>query len=610
MQPPLPEREDRMRAFSMILAAACAPIALPAAAQAPGEESAVYELECDRACLLGVLGQYVDALRTRTPSAVPLADDYLFTENNVGIEVGKGLWGTIDRLDETGLEVADTQTQNAAWFGGMTENGKPGIFSVRIHVEDGRIDEIETVVLREPNLPAPFGQTQNMQHDPDFDAVLPPEQRRPRPRMRAIADSYFDTVELNDGQVFAPFDEDCGRLENGISTTTRARDGSNEFMLVDGCEAQFELGIYRINKRIRERRYPIIDEERGVVVATGFFDHANEFDRYNLTDGREMRTALKWPNSITLLEAFRIRDAKISRIEAVFTYVPYFMHNPFAGPAAEPPVALSSPDECDARCLTGLTEQVMDAYVERGAWRELPWAEEVGYEENSVGMQVNEGIWGSTTGIDDDPLIISDPQLGRSLWLGRIEEHGQPAWAAVTVSADGDRIGRIESVIRREEYGLPFVAPESAPSFAALPRGQRTPRANMLRAVDDFYVALNAGTGSAPASLAQECEWMVNGQPVGNCIAPFTSMRFQPLEQVRDREVIAVDEERGLVAMSTYEDFPATRQQFTDASGAAFEDTVAYPRTQQVVELFRFSQGEIERVEAFTSELPYGMKPR
>ena len=24
------------------------------------------------------------------------------------------------------------------------------------------------------------------------------------------------------------------------------------------------------------------------VVATGFFDHANEFDRYNLTDGREM----------------------------------------------------------------------------------------------------------------------------------------------------------------------------------------------------------------------------------------------------------------------------------------------------------------------------------
>ena len=43
-----------------------------------------------------------------------------------------------------------------------------------------------------------------------------------------------------------------------------------------------------------------------------------------------MKTALKWPNSITLLEAFRVRDGKIHRIEAVFTYVPYFMHNPWA----------------------------------------------------------------------------------------------------------------------------------------------------------------------------------------------------------------------------------------------------------------------------------------
>jgi hypothetical protein len=35
------------------------------------------------------------------------------------------------------------------------------------------------------------------------------------------------------------------------------------------------------------------------------------------------------------------------------------MHNPFAGPAARPPVSVSSPDECNARCLTGLTGQAM-----------------------------------------------------------------------------------------------------------------------------------------------------------------------------------------------------------------------------------------------------------
>ena len=602
----------RVRKFLLAGAAALAvsSMATPAAAQAPGQKTAVHaEVECDRACLLGVLNQYVEALRSGAPSAVPLADDYLFTENNVSIPMGKGVWGTIDGLDATGLEVADTQTQNAAWFGGMVENGEPGIYAVRIHVSDGKIDEIESVALRRPKLPAPFGNTVNMPHDPDFNEVLPPEQRRPRPRLRAIADSYFDTVELNDGQVFAPFDEDCGRLENGISTTTRNRDAAREFTLVDGCEAQFKLGIYRRNKRIRERRYPIIDEERGVVVASGFFDHANEWDRYLLTDGREMRTALKWPNSISLLEAFRIKDAKISRIEAVFTYVPYFMHNPFAGPAAEPPVPISSPEQCAAQCLSGLTGKVMEAFATRGMWRELPWAEEVGYDENSVGLQVNEGIWGSTTAIDKKPLVIADPQLGRALWLGRIEEHGQPAWAAVTVSADGDRIGRVQTVIRRKEYGAPYAEPETAPTFSTLPNARRTSRRDMLAAVDRFFAALNAKNGVAPPDLAADCTWTLNGQPTPSCTLPFTNRELQSLEQVRDRKVIAVDEARGLVAVSTYEDFTASVQEFTDASGKAYKDQDTYPRTLQVVELFRFSGGRIESIHAITSELPYGMKP-
>ena len=50
-----------------------------------------------------------------------------------------------------------------------------------------------------------------------------------------------------------------------------------------------------------------------------------------------MLTWLKWPNTITLLEAFRINDAKIESVEAVFTYVPYFMHNPWNGKASSPP---------------------------------------------------------------------------------------------------------------------------------------------------------------------------------------------------------------------------------------------------------------------------------
>jgi hypothetical protein len=585
-----------------MIVVACLP-APAARAQAPGEASAVPPLDCDRPCLLAKLGAYMDALERRAPLAVPAAGDLVFVENNVVLQLGEGLWGTVSDVDDVGLELADPQTGNAAWLGSVRENGRQVMFAARIHVENGLIDEVETVAVRPMDLTAPPRPPRQFAHDPAFAEILPPEERRPRQRMIAIADSYFDTVEYNDGQVFAPFAQDCARLENGISTTavdpnTR---GGNAASIAEGCEAQFELGIYRINKRIRERRYPLVDEERGVVLASGFFDHANEFDRYLLTDGREMKTALKWPNTVNLLEAFRIRDGEISRIEAVFTYAPYFAHNPFAGPAATVPDHPPAPDACGKACLTRLTEQVMAAYVSKD-WRSLPWAKAVGYTDENLALQVGEGIWGTITAIDDAPLVIADVDTGQALWLGRIEEHGQPAWAAITVEAAGERIGGIHTLVHRKEYGRPFAEPGSVPSFDTLPSARRTSRAAMLAIVGNLHDAM---TGDAAANgIGEECRWSVNGQAVGECAFFLSDQHLRALQRIRDPRLIVFDEERGLVAVSTFEDYPATPERM----GAFYRGTASAPHTLRTVTLFGFKGGELQRVEAFTLQLPYGMQ--
>jgi len=319
--------------FALIAGAFC--FSLAAQAQAPGQPSAVIQVDCDRDCLIGFARGYVDALRNRDPSRVAISPDVRFTENNVEMPLGNdGLWGTVSAVWDEALEVADAETGNAAWFGIVEEHGNPAYLAARIKVEDGEITEVETVVNRLPDMPKPFGDPAAVVHDPAFNEILPPEERRSRQRLISVADGYFSTVELNDGDVFTQFHPECGRLENGVLTTGGRGGGvtggaGNAAAMAEGCEPQLRLGMYRINKRIRERRYPIVDVERGVVVASGFFDHANTFDRYTLTDGREMRTVLKWPNSISLLEAFKIRNGEIYRIEAVFTYVPYFMHSPF-----------------------------------------------------------------------------------------------------------------------------------------------------------------------------------------------------------------------------------------------------------------------------------------
>ena len=45
----------------------------------------------------------------------------------------------------TGLEVADTQTGNAAWLGVVYEHGQPAYYAMRLRVELGRITEVETI---------------------------------------------------------------------------------------------------------------------------------------------------------------------------------------------------------------------------------------------------------------------------------------------------------------------------------------------------------------------------------------------------------------------------------------------------------------------------------
>jgi hypothetical protein len=308
----------------------------PALAQAPGMASAYSAVTCDRACLIGDVHRYMDALVHHDPSRAPLAKGVMFTENDVALPIGEGLWGSVGGASDTGLELADPSTGQAAWFGLVQEHGVNAYYAMRLMVKEGRIQQVETIVHRQTGLPAPFGDVAKYHHDPAFAAPLTPEQRRPRERLRAVADSYFNTVELNDGMVFAPFDAECERTENGITTTkSDPASAGTAAAIAQGCEAQFKLGIYRINKRVRERRYPLIDEERGVVLASGFFDHANTFDHYQTTDGKTMKTALKWPNSISLLEAFKIRDGKIYRVEAIFTYVPYFMHSPWAKPGLD-----------------------------------------------------------------------------------------------------------------------------------------------------------------------------------------------------------------------------------------------------------------------------------
>ena len=88
-------------------------------------ESAVSAHDCDRKCLYGFVDAYLDALAAKDPSRVPWAKRVQFTENNVSLQIGDGLWGTISGRTAYDLRVADPSSGEVAFFGVVEEHGVP-----------------------------------------------------------------------------------------------------------------------------------------------------------------------------------------------------------------------------------------------------------------------------------------------------------------------------------------------------------------------------------------------------------------------------------------------------------------------------------------------------
>ena len=106
------------------------------------------------------------------------------------------------------------------------------------------------------------------------------------------------------------------------------------------------------------------------------------------------------------------------------------------GTTLQPASLQAQAAECDRACLSGLVEQYLEAMLEfdgmqiPASIRSLPWAEQVSFTENDVGLMMGDGLWGSATAVGEG-YVLPDPETGNVLWLGIVEEHGQPAYAAL-----------------------------------------------------------------------------------------------------------------------------------------------------------------------------------
>ena len=133
-----------------------------------------------------------------------------------------------------------------------------------------------------------------------------------------VANGYFEALQT-DSSSHVTFHPECQRIENGAQTTSTPRTGNL------GVKEQIDKGQFKYIRELRERRFPLVDEERGLVLAIAFLDVAGDVASIEI-DGvvRELPPIMRMPRSTLLFELFKVVDGRGVRwIEAMMINRPF-----------------------------------------------------------------------------------------------------------------------------------------------------------------------------------------------------------------------------------------------------------------------------------------------
>ena len=170
--------------------------------------------DCDRACLKNMMTTYLNALVAQDPSKAPLAPNARFTEDSKDLKVGEGLWKTATKLGDYRLDFIDVKEQVIASYAIVEESGKLAKFTARLKVDNGKITEIETLVVHGGE---GVGAGAALVIRPDMGLEPAAGQKNKREDLIRIADHYPRGLTVGGfDKVDAPFARDAFRIENGM----------------------------------------------------------------------------------------------------------------------------------------------------------------------------------------------------------------------------------------------------------------------------------------------------------------------------------------------------------------------------------------------------------
>ncbi|MCW2406857.1 hypothetical protein M2336_003541 [Sphingobium sp. B1D7B] len=270
----------------------------------------------ERQRLISIMDDYLAAVLARNFSGLKLAANFKHTENGVALPLGAGMVRTIRSKRPGGQYFVDVATGQVEHWGVVVEDAGEAIYGVRLRVNGLLISEIET--LRVGNTEPYYFPDVILKEDPGFHEIIPADQRSSREELIEIANRYFDAIEHNDGSM-VPVKGDCQRLVNGAEDTVAdvSALGEGHEHRALSVRDQISGGHYAYIEGLRARRFPLIDEERGFVLAHVLFDHPGDLP------GPNGSVPFGTPNSMVAFEIFKVKSKSVDAVWAICYSVPY-----------------------------------------------------------------------------------------------------------------------------------------------------------------------------------------------------------------------------------------------------------------------------------------------
>ncbi len=297
-------------AMALLIAASFAVHSRHVEAASPAKDA------CDRKCLSGFVDQYLAAILIHDPSGLPVAADAKMTENTKPTPLGEGLWKTLKFIKFRGETVSDPNTGQVTYWGAIEED-HVSLMMLRLKIAGGKITEAETIVAHGS---APDAPRTGFEVMPDLQllAAIKPflenavSKQASRAQLIAAANAYFDGIEHQPGNV--PFAPGCNRIENGQLTTNNPT--NSEGLPPLGCQEQFQAKLFTYVPHVNFRRFPVVDQARGLVVAQVVFDIPGS--KTWIRDGKEVPAppAVANPRNNILNELFKVDHGQIQLIQA------------------------------------------------------------------------------------------------------------------------------------------------------------------------------------------------------------------------------------------------------------------------------------------------------